>query len=632
MPPEYPFLLADLGTNGEFVLALSPDERLVASVPMGPAIEGVGLSCGRTAGPGAVTGFELSPSGLGPVSLPGKAGHPGMTGTAYFSLAALLLNHGVLDESGRFGHGTTPLATRLATRLKDRHGEPSFDCGEGLHLLASDVEELLKVKAAFDLAVSTLLRTAGLRPSGLKAMHLAGALGEHADIGDLERLGFLPAGIGSRVLRAGNTSLSGTQRLLASPEARVWVERLPQGIRPVDLTDNENFTDDFVKRMRFTHVADTLFPPLEPEIAETLEAVGPALREAYPLKGKHFRFLPGNIKDMSRSLTTDRSEARKIYMSEGKFLSAYLYYFLPWNLYRFTRLFGGLAPDLQDGATIADLGSGPLTAPLALWIARPELRYRKLNFICIDKAPASMQAGMDIFKALTKAVAGKCPWRFKLIKGDITKPMREKADLVIAANAFNELNWAGKNADSLGGKIAKTLLGGVKPEGNVLLIETGVRLTGRIISIMRERLMENGLTPLAPCPHSGACPMPGTSHGRWCHFNFDVKDAPQWLEDITRKARLTKKSVSLNFLYLSRDSERREGMARAVSEPFDVEGGKAQYGCSERGLTLLRYKTGALPLFPGQSVKAHWPETDTVDQKSGALELPVTFKKKPEQK
>lgn len=254
VPPEYPFLLADLGTNGEFVLALSPDERLVASVPMGPAIEGVGLSCGRTAGPGAVTGFELSPSGLAPVSLPGKAGHPGMTGTGYFSLAALLLTHGVLDESGRFGHGTTPLATRLAARLKDRHGEPCFECGKGLHLLASDMEELLKVKAAFDLAVSTLLRTAGLRPSGLKAMHLAGALGEHADIGDLERLGFLPAGIGNRVLRAGNTSLSGTQRLLSSPQARVWVERLPQGIRPIDLTDNENFTDDFVKRMRFTHV------------------------------------------------------------------------------------------------------------------------------------------------------------------------------------------------------------------------------------------------------------------------------------------------------------------------------------------------------------------------------------------
>ena len=33
-PPRYPYLLADLGTNGEFALALSPEEYLLASVPM----------------------------------------------------------------------------------------------------------------------------------------------------------------------------------------------------------------------------------------------------------------------------------------------------------------------------------------------------------------------------------------------------------------------------------------------------------------------------------------------------------------------------------------------------------------------------------------------------------------------
>lgn len=252
--PEYPFLLADLGTNGEFVLALSPQRRLVASVPMGPAIEGVGLSCGRTAGPGAVTGFELTPLGMSPISLPGKAGHPGMTGTAYFSLAALLLAHGILDESGRFGHGTTPLAAKLSARVTSRHGEPVFDCDDGLYLSATDVEELLKVKAAFDLAVGTLLRKAGIGPSKLKRFHLAGALGEHASIGDLERLGFLPSGIRNRVVRAGNTSLQGAALLLNARQKREWIEQLPASVEPIDLTEQNNFTDEFVKRMRFTHV------------------------------------------------------------------------------------------------------------------------------------------------------------------------------------------------------------------------------------------------------------------------------------------------------------------------------------------------------------------------------------------
>jgi ribosomal protein RSM22 (predicted rRNA methylase) len=374
--------------------------------------------------------------------------------------------------------------------------------------------------------------------------------------------------------------------------------------------------------------AETLFPPLPDETAQILDNVGPALREAFPLKGKHFKFLPNNIRDMSAALTTDRAEARKMYMSEGKHLGAYIYYFLPWNLYRLSRLFTGLAPDLPEGATITDLGSGPLTAPLALWISRPELRSRKLRFICIDKAPAAMHTGMDVYKSLNRAMEAGSPWEIKMVKGDILKPIREKSDLVIAANTLNELNWAGKNADSLGQKVAKTLTGGLKPDGKLLVVETGVRLTGRIISLMREQLIDAGLAPLAPCPHVKECPMPGTSHGRWCHFNFDVNGAPQWLEDITRKARLTKKSVSLNLLYMTRDFQPPEQMVRAISEPFDVEGGKAQYGCAARGLTLLRYPGGTPTLFPGQSITARWPEQESFDPKSGAAELPVNFKKK----
>lgn len=253
-PPEYPYLLADLGTNGEFVLALSPEERLIASVPMGPALEGVGLAFGRTAGPGSVTGFDLTPMGLHPRRLPGRTEHPGMTGTAYLSLCANLLSLGLLDESGRFGHGTTPLAARFAARVVKHRGEPAFDCGDGLFLPASDVEEILKVKAAFDLAVSALLREAGIGPSALKIFHLAGALGEHVGIGDLERLGFLPSGAAGRVKRSGNTSLRGSLLLLRSEEARRRALELPVNTRLLDLTEANDFTDEYVKRMRFTHV------------------------------------------------------------------------------------------------------------------------------------------------------------------------------------------------------------------------------------------------------------------------------------------------------------------------------------------------------------------------------------------
>lgn len=253
--PEYPFLLADLGTNGEFILALSPEKRICASVPMGPALEGVGLSFGRTAGPGAITSFQLTPMGLSPKLFEGGTDKPnGLTGTGYLSLSALLLKLGVLDESGQFGQGTTPLAAKLAARVTTLSEEPIFDLDDHLYLPASDVEEILKVKAAFNLAMSALLEAGDIRPSELAALHIAGALGEHVNLDDLEIIGFLPPGTKSKTIKAGNTSLIGTEILVSDPEARQFAASLPDTITALDLAGDAGFGERYLQRMRFTYV------------------------------------------------------------------------------------------------------------------------------------------------------------------------------------------------------------------------------------------------------------------------------------------------------------------------------------------------------------------------------------------
>jgi len=265
-PPQFPYLLADLGTNGEFVLALSPEEYLLASVPMGPALEGVGLRHGRTAAPGAVRAFGLTPAGLSAqyverAPLPGE--DTGITGVGYLSLAAALLRAGVLDEWGRFMVPATPLGKRIANGLRvpsaesggAETGEAVLELGGGFVLPASDVEELVKVKAAFNLALSRLLAESGLRPGALTAVYLAGAMGEHVDARDLAALGFLPEVLAARLVRAGNTSLAGAELLLQSPEAWDWVRALPNVCRALDLASDPRFGALFVERMVLHHVA-----------------------------------------------------------------------------------------------------------------------------------------------------------------------------------------------------------------------------------------------------------------------------------------------------------------------------------------------------------------------------------------
>ncbi len=249
-----------------------------------------------------------------------------MTGTGYLSLASILRTHGVLDESGHFGQGNTPLAAKLAQNVTTITDEPAFRLNNGLYLPASDVEEIMKVKAAFNLAMSALLEEAAITPSQLTAIHIAGALGEHVSLNDLEVLGFLPPGTRTKAVKAGNTSLKGTELILTDPGARTFVETLPDTITALDLTEDKPLATGTLQGCDSPMSIDRLFPNLTDENAAELERFGDILKKVWPLKAKHRDHLKYDIRDMSRGLTSERSERKLDYMGDAKFLSPYLCY------------------------------------------------------------------------------------------------------------------------------------------------------------------------------------------------------------------------------------------------------------------------------------------------------------------
>lgn len=251
-----PFVLADLGTNGELALVTVQGELLLASVPLGPALEGIGPECGQLAGPDVVTRFSLGPEGLAAHSPDGSGGPArGISATGYLSLLGLLLQWGVLDASGLFADASSPrlmpLARRLATGLRRERGRTRLCLPRGLWLAAADVEELLKVKAAFALALDALLATAGLAPRDLAALCLAGALGEHIRPDLLEQLGFAPVGLGSRIRAVGNASLDGAALLALHPEKGAALARLCAVARVLALVEDPDFHHAYLRRMRF---------------------------------------------------------------------------------------------------------------------------------------------------------------------------------------------------------------------------------------------------------------------------------------------------------------------------------------------------------------------------------------------
>ena len=249
--PEYPFLLADLGTNGEFLLALGPDDNLAASVPLGPALEGIGLRHGNVAEEGAVDAFSLGPAGLR-LSVIGGGEARSVCATGYLSLIRILLQHGLLGVEGVFRReGRTPLAAALAGRIRETADGLAFPLTDRMDLDARDVEAVLAVKAAFSLTLERLLAHAGIGSARLRHIFVAGALGSHVKAEDLEALGFFPPGLGPRLRPLGNSSLAGAELFLREPAWREKIVRWARNCRVPDLAAEGDFQTAYLRHMRF---------------------------------------------------------------------------------------------------------------------------------------------------------------------------------------------------------------------------------------------------------------------------------------------------------------------------------------------------------------------------------------------
>jgi len=401
----------------------------------------------------------------------------------------------------------------------------------------------------------------------------------------------------------------------------------------------------------------SLFPPLSAETRRTLDSLPGLVDRVFPLPLRFRAGLKRDVAELSRLLTSGREDRGASYLGRPGLLSAYLRYFLPWNIYRLSRLFGSLPLNLKSGDSINDLGAGPLTLAASLWISRPDLRGIPLEFRCLDSTAVVLEAGKKFFAALA-AETGGVPWTIRTIRAEIKRngalsaEIRGKpAALSAAVNVYNELFWefSPVDSDALGrfaGHEANLLSSLAADSGSVLVVEPGIPRSGEFISLLRSALMEEGRLPLAPCVHPGPCPLPGGMRNKrtaaqkagggkakWCHFSFDTEDAPEELRKLSVTAGLAKERAVLSFIFSGpisaaaaqkQEADKKDpsplsssGITpdtpvkiRIISDSFPVRNLRGRYGCSEKGLVLVtgygndleNSPSGALvelPLVPG---------------------------------
>ena len=425
---------------------------------------------------------------------------------------------------------------------------------------------------------------------------------------------------------------------------------------------------------------NNLFAPLPPKVQQQMASVPALIEKTFPLPGRFRLGLPKDVAELSRLLTSGKGERALSYLSRPNLLSAYLRYFLPWNIFRLCRLLPFLGLRLSPGDVIIDLGCGPLTFAAALWISRPDLHAMPLEFHCIDRTANIMAAGKKFFAALTAAGSGDtihgdtihgdtrhgdtrhgaarhgdAPWKISTARGSVSpkgilshnagkkhgpgRSVKHKpAALVCAANVFNEIYGDihyHNSLESAALNSARLLDSLCADMASILVLEPGVPRWGEFLSCLRNALIEKGRFPLSPCTHDQACPFPGgtvkNGKNRWCHFAFDTQDAPDALHRLSAAAGIPKERAVLSFLLAGtrgqamcrQDTCKQPEIipARIISDAFPLPQDQCgRYGCSEQGPVLVTGKRADIEkLSSGTLINALPVKPLRRDPKSGAL-------------
>jgi len=374
-----------------------------------------------------------------------------------------------------------------------------------------------------------------------------------------------------------------------------------------------------------------LFAPLGAQTRRLLDEIPALIDKTFPLPGRFRSALPSDVAELSRLLTSGRGERGLSYLGRPNLLSAYLRFFLPWNLYRLCRLLPGLNITLAANDRVTDLGCGPLTFAAALYICRPDLRTVPLEFYSIDRSGPALDAGKKFFAAL----AGEnTPWKIHTVRGDINAAKPKPAALVCAVNVFNEMygdisrngtEILRRNAE----KAARLLATHASASSAILVVEPGFPRCGEFISLLRTVFLKRRRRPLSPCPHDTACPFPGGGDGgkkRWCHFAFETDDAPAALHRLSHAAGLPKERAVLSFLFTGAADAPAADAAdaattnlRVISDAFPLPPNRfGRYCCSREGLILLAGAKAAIEkTASGALINAVIKEDR--DSKSGAF-------------
>ncbi len=223
-------------------------------------------------------------------------------------------------------------------------------------------------------------------------------------------------------------------------------------------------------------------------------------------------------------------------------------------------------------STVLDIGAGTGACCWAAAEIFPDIE----KITCLEREKAMLSFGEKLMNEGDFPV--ECNW----ISHDITHPFSYKADLVTASYVMNELTPEKRK------KLTEKLWNAT--EKLLIIVEPGTPTGFENIKAIRNQLIACGASIIAPCPHSGECPLPEDD---WCHFTARVSRTK--LHKQLKGGDVPYEDEKYTYIAVSRNEGQAHG-ARVLRHP-KIESGKITLKlCTANGVTerIVTKKEGAM--------------------------------------
>ena len=255
-------LFVDVGTNGEIVLG-GKDFLMTAACSAGPAFEGGGIRHGMRAVPGAIDDVTIDPETFAPTftTIGGKKPR-GICGSGLVDLLSALFLTGMLDGRGKFNDGLPEDRVRDGYFGKEYLIVPADKAvtTEDIVLSETDIEYLMRSKAAVYGGVQCLLKQSGLPLEAIEHILIAGGFGKHLKIRHLIDIGMFPDIDPSMYRYVGNSSLAGAYMTLMSADFRNEIRAIARNMTYIDFSSSTVFFDEYQSAQFLPHTDANQFP------------------------------------------------------------------------------------------------------------------------------------------------------------------------------------------------------------------------------------------------------------------------------------------------------------------------------------------------------------------------------------